>query len=134
MKHAGSVAPDTGDISPAEGCVCPERRISEDLLAVLRGKIARSIESLRLFLIYLKGFALVLAHAVTLSVMMVWVLQFAALAFGETYDWGAVLVHLILSIYFLMLFPGQQVWTVRLEDSAGRVHTIVGAEQDHTEA
>lgn len=79
-----------------------------------------------LLLFYLWGFAIVLLHAVCASVLAVWMLQFGAAAFGETYDWSAILWHLILFTYFLMLFPGQRVWTVRIRAPDGTLHTIVG--------
>ena len=89
---------------------------------------------LPLLLFYIWGFTIVLMHAVCASVLTVWALQFGAAAFGETHDWGAILWHLILSSYFLMLFPGQRVWTVRLRGPDGTRHTIVGEPPPREEA
>lgn len=85
-----------------------------------------TLGKLRLVGFYLYGFLLVFGQAIIVSIMAVWVLQGGALVFGESYDWGAILEHLILSLTFLAFFPGQKVWSFYLEGPDGQIHTIIG--------
>lgn len=89
---------------------------------------------IKLVVFYLWGFSVVLLHAVLVSVMAIWALQFAAAMFGETFAWSVIFQHLILSTYFLMLFPGQTLWIVRLTGPGGVVYTIVGETPANSEA
>ena len=83
--------------------------------------------------LYLKGFALVFLHVGVTALLLTWGLQFVALILAETYNWAAVFQHIFLSMSLLVLFPGQQLWTYRLEGRDKKVHTIVGRQSyyDH---
>ena len=83
--------------------------------------------------LHLAGFGMVFLYVCLVSVLTTWGLQCLALLFGETYDWEAVLVHLILSLSFLAFFPGQTLWTVRLRDSNGKDYVIIGKESSRAE-
>ena len=50
------------------------------------------------------------------------------MSFEETYAWETIATHIFLSLNLLVFFPGQKLWTYRLTDSTGRVHTIIGEE------
>ncbi len=84
-------------------------------------------------MIHLYGYLLVFLQAFGASLLLMWVLQTLAISFGETYDWAAVLWHLFLTISFVAFFPGQQVWTFRLQDQYGRLFTIVGRTEGDSE-
>lgn len=85
-------------------------------------------EQAKLLGLYLRGFLQVFLYIFLTSLLAMWALQALALAFGEAFDWGAVLMHLFLSLSFLAFFPGQKLWTYRMVDDCGRTHTIVGDE------
>lgn len=76
--------------------------------------------------LYLKGCALVFGYICMVTMLIMWVLQAIAIGFGESYDWAEIYKHLILYTTFLAFFPGQPLWTVRLQDAQGRWHTIIG--------
>jgi hypothetical protein len=76
--------------------------------------------------IYLYGFWLVFLQSVLVAVLMMWALQVFAMALEARADWGPVLLHLILTVYFAALFPGQTFWTFRLTAADGTVYTIIG--------
>ena len=80
--------------------------------------------------LFTNGVLQVFLHIFIVSVLCMWALQAIAMGHGETYDWNAVLQHLVLSLSFLAFFPGQTVWTYQVEDRAGRVMTIVGRAHD----
>lgn len=92
------------------------------------------VSNTTLILFYLWGFLVVLMQVVLASLFTVWILQFTAAASEKTYPWSSILSHLILSTYFLMLFPGQKLWTVRLTGPGGVLYTIVGDENANSEA
>ena len=94
----------------------------------------KHFETSRVVPTYVKGFAWLFAQAVTLSLLILWGLQALALVFDETYDWGAIFVHLVLSVYFLMLFPGQRIWTLQIAGADGQTYTIVGTPKQDSEA
>lgn len=83
-------------------------------------------QQVRLTCLFLRGFGVVLFCVSAVSVMCMWVLQVFAMMFGESYDWGMILQSLMLYLTFLVLFPGQTVWTYRVKDRSGRWLTIVG--------
>ena len=85
-----------------------------------------TLHTARLILFYLWGFTVLLGQAVLIGIVALWLLQFGAMMFGEGFDWAAVLTHVILSSYLLMLFPGQTLWTLRLHGPGGHLYTIVG--------
>lgn len=89
-----------------------------------------SLSNLRLLSLYLTGFFHVFLHVLVVAMLLGWGLQFMAMLHGEVYDWTGVFLHLFLSLSFLAFFPGQQVWTYRLKDRDGTVHTIVGRPPD----
>jgi len=80
--------------------------------------------------IFTGGVLQVFLHIFVVSVLTMWALQAIAMLHGESYDWNAVLQHLVLSFSFLVFFPGQTLWTYRVEDRAGQVMTIVGRDPD----
>ncbi len=80
--------------------------------------------------LYLRGFLQVFGYIFLTSLLVMWILQSLAIAFGEHFDWGAVLIHLFLSLSFLAFFPGQRLWTYRLQAQNGRMYTIIGTEID----
>ncbi|MEP4196637.1 MAG: hypothetical protein ABJL99_13490 [Aliishimia sp.] len=85
-------------------------------------------EKAKLISFYLYGFMLVFGQAIIVSVLAVWGLQTLAFLFGETFEWGAVLRHLILSLTLLAFFPGQQIWTFRMRGPDQQMYTIVGCD------
>lgn len=76
--------------------------------------------------IYLRGFVLVFLHLFLVAVLATWALQVIALVTGTFLDAPALLNHFFLSLCLMALFPGQTVWTYRIRDKSGRLHTIVG--------
>ena len=88
-----------------------------------------AVRMFRLLCLYLLGFGIVFLHAACAGLLTVWALQFLAMAFDETYAWGAILWHLFLSYSFLFFYPGQRFWTVVVRDGRGRAHVIVGCPQ-----
>lgn len=75
---------------------------------------------------YLYGFAVVMVDVVIASTLLLWFFQGLAHVFGETFQWGVIYEHLILGLAFLAFFPGQTVWTLRLNGPGGHRYTIVG--------
>lgn len=92
------------------------------------------LETLTLILFYLWGFAVVFMQAACVATMVLIGIQLLAMGFGELYDWGAIFRHLLLSLYLMMLFPGQRVWTVRLRGPGDAIYTIVGDPDCDSEA
>ena len=84
----------------------------------------------RLLVIYLIGFGHVFLIAMGFSVIGVWLLQAGAMAFGESFDWGAIFVHLFVTASFVLLYPGQTFLTYRITDRRGQVYVIVGRDRD----
>lgn len=79
--------------------------------------------------LYLRGFLHVFLYIFLTALLATWLLQGIAMSFGEVYDWGAVLTHLFLSMSLLAFFPGQRVWTYRMQTRDGRAYTIVGVDE-----
>jgi ABC-type uncharacterized transport system YnjBCD permease subunit len=77
----------------------------------------------------LSGFGLLFLQILFASWLLLWGLQGVALLLGAQGDWPAIFLHLIMSLTFLVLFPGQTFWTLQCEDRQGRVHTIVGSDE-----
>ncbi|MFK7876638.1 MAG: hypothetical protein AB8B71_12800 [Paracoccaceae bacterium] len=80
----------------------------------------------KLLSIHLKGYALIFLKLAIFSLISLWVIQIAALSFGETYDWQNILRQIFLSLCFVAFYPGQTLWTFRVTADNGDVHTIVG--------
>jgi hypothetical protein len=89
-----------------------------------------NVSKLKLLTVHLTGYFHVFLHVLVAAMLMGWALQLLATMHGEAYNWTGVFMHLFLSMSFLAFFPGQQVWTYRLKDADGVVHTIVGRPAD----
>jgi hypothetical protein len=89
-----------------------------------------SPQTLRLLGLHLTGYFHVFLHALVGAILLGWGLQVLALMFGDVYNWSLVFIHLFLSLSLLAFYPGQTVWTYRLEDREGRSHTIIGRDPD----
>lgn len=89
------------------------------------------MDQFKILRLHVLGYVLIVFHVIAVSVLCLWALQFLAMAHGEMFDWGAVLRHLVLSLTFLVFFPGQTLWTYRMRDADGRIHTIVGRPPEH---
>lgn len=81
---------------------------------------------LHLLGIYLLGFMMVFVQVLLFSLLLVWTMQAIAMSHGMTYDWYAIFKHVTLSLTFLVLFPGQTLWTFRITTWSGQTYTIVG--------
>lgn len=88
-----------------------------------------SPEQAKLVRLHLVGYVHVALHVIGAAVVVFWVVQGIALLIGSPLDGAPILSHLILSMMFLAVFPGQSVWTYTLEDADGREHVIIGAVQ-----
>lgn len=74
----------------------------------------------------LSAFGLLFIQLLLASCLALWVLQLLAMSFDVQADWAAIFWHILLSLTFLVLFPGQNFWTLEFEDEEGRLYTIVG--------
>ena len=77
--------------------------------------------------LHVAGYALLALQAALLGFLVTTGFFVLGLMSGIILPAGPILGHLFLSTLFLMLFPGQQVWTLRLMDCHGQPRTIVGA-------
>ena len=85
---------------------------------------------IRLLAIYLTGFAHVFLIAFGLALVGLWLLQAGAMAFGEHFDWKAILAQLFLTISFVLFYPGQTLLSYHITDRAGRRYLIVGQDEE----
>lgn len=90
--------------------------------------VSMSGHQIRLCILFAIGCAQVLLRVAVLSLLMFWALQLVAQLYGEIHDWRAVLSHIMLSLTFLAFFPGQRIWTHRIQDRNGFAITIIGRE------
>ena len=91
-----------------------------------------SPEKAALLRLHLVGYVHVALHVMGAAVIVFWVLQGVALSIGAPLDGAPFLSHLILSMMFLAVFPGQSFWTYTLEDAKGQAHVIIGvSHSDH---